>query len=209
VRIAIDIDSTLHDHWPLVAAAALRRYGLELPYEEQVPATTRRLTEAQLRACIADTHTDAAIAGARPYPGAVRTVNAWSDAGHEIHVMSHRPDRSLLATGRWLDAIGLRRHGLHTAADKVADARRLGAGLLVDDLPATLLRARDAGLLAATLRHPWNAHLCERPDIVCAADWPELARRLEPVLEPRLGGSGTGTHGPQDPSEPAERTSGG
>jgi len=34
VRIAIDIDSTLHHHWPLVAAAAKRRFGVELPYEE-------------------------------------------------------------------------------------------------------------------------------------------------------------------------------
>jgi uncharacterized protein len=182
VRIAIDIDSTLHDHWPLVAAAARRRYGIELPYEDQVPSTARRLSEAQLRACIEDTHTDAAIAGARPYPHAVETVDGWYDAGHEIHVMSHRPERSLAATSRWLDAIGLRRDGLHGGEDKLADARRLGIDLLVDDSPPTLLRALDAGLLAATLRHPWNAHLCDGRGIVCGADWRELGRRLAPVL---------------------------
>ena len=183
MRIAIDIDSTLHDHWPLVAAAAKRRFGMELPYDHQVPSTTHRLGEAQLRACIEDTHTDDAIAGARPYPHAVQTVNGWYAAGYEIHIMSHRPHRSLVATRRWLDAIGLRRDGVHAGEDKVADARRLGIGLLIDDSPGTLIRALDAGLLAATLRHPWNAHLCDRPDIICAGDWGELDRVLKPVLE--------------------------
>src|SRR3954463_13906262 len=84
VRIAIDIDSTLHDHWPLVAAAAKRRFGVELPYEKQVPSTGRRLSEEQLRVCVEDTHTDEAIARARPYPHAVETVNGWHDSGHSI-----------------------------------------------------------------------------------------------------------------------------
>src|SRR3954466_6157201 len=84
VRIAIDIDSTLHHHWPLVAAAARRRFGVDLPYEEQVPWARRRLDEEQLLLCIEDTHTDEAIAAARPYAHAVETVNRWYDAGHYI-----------------------------------------------------------------------------------------------------------------------------
>src|SRR3954468_13023322 len=74
-RIAIDIDSTLHHHWPLVAAAAKRRFGVELPYEQQFPWARHRLSEEQLRACIDDTHSDEAIAGARPYAHAVESVN--------------------------------------------------------------------------------------------------------------------------------------
>ena len=184
MRIAIDIDSTLHHHWPLVAAAAKRRFGVELPYEQQVPSTSRRLSEAQLRVCIEDTHSDAAIAGARPYPHAVETVNRWYDAGHSIHITSRRAERSLPATQRWLDDIGLRRHELSCDDDKVARCRRIGIELLIDDSPSTLLRARDAGILAATLRHPWNEHVCGASHVTCAADWRELARVLEPVLPP-------------------------
>jgi uncharacterized HAD superfamily protein len=176
VRIAIDIDSTLHDHWPLVAAAAKRRFGVELPYEEQFPGTARRLSEEQLRVCVEDTHSDAAIAGARPYPHAVATVNGWHDAGHSIHVLSHRAERSLSATRRWLDAIGLRYDELWGGEDKVARCREIGIDLLIDDSPDTLLRALDAGLRAATLRHPWNEHLCDTSAVTCAADWLELAR---------------------------------
>lgn len=182
MRIAIDIDSTLHHHWPLVAAAAKRRFGVDLPYEEQLPSTPVRLDEAQLLACIEDTHSDAAIAGGRPYPHAVETVNGWHDAGHEIHVTSHRAEGSVEATRRWLDGIGLRRHALYCGDDKLAYCRRTGIDLLIDDSPPNLLGALDAGMLAATLRHPWNEDVCARTDVVCAADWRQLERALARVL---------------------------
>ena len=97
--------------------------------------------------CIEDTHTDEAIAGARPYPHAVETVNRWYDSGHSIHIISHRAERSLTATRRWLDGIGLRRHELCCGDDKVAHCRAIGIELLIDDSPETLLRALDAGIL--------------------------------------------------------------
>ena len=189
VRIAIDIDSTLHHHWPLVAAAAKRRFDVELPYEEQFPSATRRLDEEQLRVCIEDTHSDAAIAGARPYPHAVEIVNRWYASGHSIHILSRRAERSVAATRRWLDDIGLRRHELWCGDDKVAHCRAIGIDLLIDDSPETLLRAVDAGIRAATLRHPWNEHVCRAPHIACAADWRQLARVLGPVLDGERGAS--------------------
>ena len=189
VRIAIDIDSTLHQHWPLVAAAARRRFGVNLPYEQQFPSASRRLSEEQLRACIEDTHSDEAIAGARPYPHAVETVNRWYDAGHSIHITSHRSERSLPATRRWLDDIGLCHHELSCSYDKVTRCRQLGIHLLIDDSPDNLLRALDAGILAATLRHPWNEHVCDAPHVTSAADWRELDRVLEPVLDGDRGAS--------------------
>ena len=35
MRIAIDIDSTLHHYWDELAAAARRRFGVDLPYDQQ------------------------------------------------------------------------------------------------------------------------------------------------------------------------------
>jgi hypothetical protein len=182
MRIAIDIDSTLHHHWPLVAEAARRRFGVELPYEQQFPWAERRLDDQQLRACIEDTHADEAIDGARPYPHAVETVNAWFDAGHFIHISSHRAERSLTATVTWLERIGLRHHDLYCGEDKIARCRHIGIELLVDDSPPVLLRALDAGIVAAALRHPWNRDVCDSPRVLCAADWEELERALAPVL---------------------------
>jgi hypothetical protein len=113
----------------------------------------------------------------------VETVNGWYDAGHRIHITSHRAERSVTATRRWLDGIGLRHHKLYCGDDKVARCSQMGIGLLIDDSPPNLLGAIDAGMLAATLRHPWNEDLCDAPQVICAADWRELARVLEPVLD--------------------------
>jgi uncharacterized protein len=186
MRIAIDIDSTLHHYWDELADAAKRRFGVALPYDEQRTWKITRLRDEQLRVAIADTHSDAAIARAQPYPHAVEIVNAWHDAGHWIHVTSHRAETCVPATEAWLAAIGLLYDDLHCSYDKVGRCVELHVDVLIDDSPITLMRAIEHGMVAATLVHPWNRDLCEEDaDVVCAEDWPGLAAALEARL-PRL-----------------------
>ena len=182
MRIAIDIDSTLHHYWDQFEAAAKRRFGVELPYEDQLWHIDR-LRPEQVRACVAETHSDEQILAAEPYPGAVETVRAWKEAGHFIHITSHRDTAAHHATERWLEAIGLPYDELYCSWDKVARCREIGIELLIDDSPVNLEAAVDAGLRVATLAHPWNRDVCEEEDIVCAPDWPALARALEPILQ--------------------------
>jgi hypothetical protein len=58
----------------------------------------------------------------------------------------------------------------------------LGIDVLVDDSPVNIQRAREEGIVPATLVHPWNRDLVEEEGVVGAEDWPELERRLRPVL---------------------------
>jgi uncharacterized protein len=183
MRIAIDIDSTLHHYWPLLSAAAKRRFGIELPYDRQYTWSISRLREEQLRVCVADTHSDEAIANAKPYPHAVEIVNRWHDAGHFIHVTSHRAEHCQPATKQWLDGIGLAYDDLYCSYDKVGHCSEIGIDLLIDDSPVNITRAIDAGIAAATIRHPWNTDVCEEEDVICGGDWPELAERLQPLLD--------------------------
>src|SRR3954452_7518793 len=90
VRIAIDIDSTLHHYWQQLDAAAQRLYGVELPYERQLTWHIDELAPGELKACIRDTPPDENVIGADPYPGAVEAVRRWHEAGHFIHITSHR-----------------------------------------------------------------------------------------------------------------------
>ena len=184
VRIALDIDSTLHHYWDQLAQVARRRYGVALPYEEQLTWGITALDPEQLAVCIEETHGEELVLGAEPYPGAVETVARWHAEGHFIHVTSHRSERALAATARWLGRVGLPYDDLHCSRDKVRRCVELRIELLIDDSPVNLLRAREEGILAATLRHPWNAELCEREGVLCADDWPGLARALAPVLDP-------------------------
>src|SRR4051812_12427552 len=57
LRIAVDIDSTLHPYWDQLAEVARRRFGVELPYEDQVTWEIEHLTPQQVAECVAETHT--------------------------------------------------------------------------------------------------------------------------------------------------------
>jgi len=184
MRIAIDIDSTLHHYWDVLSATAQRRFGIDLPYEEQFTWGITRLRPEQLACCIRETHDEAVILAGRPYPGAVETVNAWSAAGHFIHVTSHRDRAAHGATEQWLHDIGLRFDELHCSDDKLSRCQQVGIELLIDDCPSLLEGALERGMLAATLEHPWNRDVRETEDVLSAADWPALAERLAPVLAP-------------------------
>jgi uncharacterized HAD superfamily protein len=182
LRIAIDIDSTLHHHWDVLSEVSLRRFGVELPYEEQLSWGITRLRPEQLEVCIRESHSDELILAARPYPGAVEAVSGWRREGHFVHVTSHRDPERGAVTGAWLERIGLPFDDLHCSFDKVSRCVELEIELLIDDCPMNLEGALEHDIAVATIAHPWNRDLCEEEDIICAVDWPELASCLEPVL---------------------------
>jgi uncharacterized HAD superfamily protein len=179
VRLAIDIDSTLHPYWDQLAEVAQRRFNVELPYETQLTWAIDRLEPAQLKACVKETHTAAHVLRAEPYPGAVETIARWHEQGHFIHITSHRDADAHPHTSEWLAKIGLPHDELYCSDDKIARCLEIGIDVLIDDAPDTLVRARDAGIIAATLEHPWNRDIAE---VISAPDWETLARRLDAVL---------------------------
>ena len=182
MRIAIDIDSTLHHYWDTLSEVSMRRFGIELPYEEQFTWGITRLRPEQLELCINETHSDARIMEGRPYPGAVEAVRRWHREGHFVHITSHRSDSCREATARWLTSIGIPFNDLHCSFDKVARCVELEIELLIDDSPENLLEAIEQGLVTATILHPWNREICDEEDVLCANDWQELERLLEPLL---------------------------
>ena len=185
MRIAVDIDSTLHHYWDQLATIAKRRFGVDLPYDDQLTWRITQLRPEQVHVCVAETHREANVLAAEPYPGAVEAIRAWHEDGHFIHVTSHRTTEAHDATARWLERIGLPHDELYCSFDKVARCREIEIDVLIDDSPVTLVKAGELGITPATILHPWNRDLCEEEDIVCAPDWPTLARRLEPVLAGR------------------------
>ena len=182
MRIAIDIDSTLHHYWDQLSSEARRRFGIDLPYDQQVDWGISRLRPEQLHACIASTHQAESILAAEPYPGAVEAVTAWHAAGHFVHITSHRVVEAHGPTERWLQRIGLPYDELYCSFDKISRCTEIGIDVLIDDSPLNLRNAVDAGIVAATLEHPWNLDVREEEDVISAADWPTLAAALEPVL---------------------------
>jgi uncharacterized protein len=183
MRIAIDIDSTLHHYWDVLSEVSVRRFGIELPYEEQFTWGITRLRPEQLALCIEESHSESRILAGTPYPGAVSAVRGWHEQGNFVHITSHRNVSCHQATARWLERIGLPFADLHCSYEKVARCEELQIDLLIDDSPLNLAAAMERGIAAATIAHPWNRDLCEEEDVICARDWPELEWMLEPMLE--------------------------
>ncbi|MDA0166798.1 hypothetical protein OM076_41440 [Solirubrobacter ginsenosidimutans] len=179
MRLAIDIDSTLHPYWDQLAEIAQRRFNVDLPYETQFTWAIDRLDAEQLKACVRETHSPEHVLKAEPYPGAVETIQRWHDQGHFIHITSHRAVDAHPHTREWLEKIGLPHDELYCSDDKLTRCVEIGIDVLIDDAPGTLTKAREAGIVAATLEHPWNRDL---EDVIIAKDWAGLARRLQPVL---------------------------
>ncbi len=191
MRIAIDIDSTLHHYWDILSEVSVRRFGIELPYQEQFTWGITRLRPEQLELCIEESHSDERILTGTPYPGAAQTVRRWHGAGHFVHVTSHRALDRHGVTAAWLQRIGLPFDDLHCSYDKVSRCVELDIDVLIDDGPLNLAAAIERGILAATIRHPWNTDICEEEDVLCARDWSELEQKLEPILSREGAGVGT------------------
>ncbi len=183
-RIALDIDSTLHHYWDLLDRIAQERYGVALPYAEQDDWGITALQRDQLIAVVEETHSDENIEGATPYEGAVEAVQRWHEAGHWIHVTSHRRTSCDPATRRWLESQGFPYDDLHCSFDKITRCVELNIDLLVDDSPVNIKRAREHNILAATLIHPWNESLQEEDGVMAANDWADLERRVNEALRP-------------------------
>lgn len=179
MRLAIDIDSTLHPYWDQLAEIAKRRYGVDLPYDEQATWAIDRLTPEQLKVIVEETHRADHVLAAEPYPGAVEAITRWHEQGHFIHITSHRTTDAHPHTAEWLERINLPHDDLYCSSDKISRCVELQIDVLIDDSPDNLRRAADVGITAATLEHPWNRGL---PGVISAPDWPTLAHRLEPHL---------------------------
>lgn len=181
-KIAVDIDSTLHDYWDLLATVARTRFGVDLPYEAQLGWGIAALDGDQLAQCIAETHSEENVLAAEPYPDAVDTLREWHHAGHWIHITSHRAIGAAGATRAWLERIGAPYDDLHCSYDKIRRCAELRIDVLIDDSPLNIVSAVERGMLAATVTHPWNAELVRNGTAIGAGDWLELRRNLEPHL---------------------------
>jgi uncharacterized protein len=181
-RIALDIDSTLHHYWDLLERIALDRYSVSLPYAEQSGWGITELEREQLVAVIEETHSDANIAAAEPYPGAVEAVRRWHAEGHWIHVTSHRRESCAPATHRWLEAVGIPYDDLHCSFDKISRCVELEIDVLVDDSPVNIVHALEKGILPATLIHPWNKEVAAQREVIAATDWESLAGAIDQAL---------------------------
>lgn len=183
-HIVVDVDGTLYDTKPVFSRLFARRHGVTIAPREitEWDFWKGKISLAEFLALVGeDLHSESEILGARMYPGAAAALNAWRRAGSHIHIASDRAPSALKPTARWLEEQGLTVDSLvcAPALDKVAHGRSLGAGLIIDDKPATIRAAMSAGLAAATIIHPYNFAEVALPGVIAATAWSGLRRGVE------------------------------
>jgi hypothetical protein len=89
-----------------------------------------------------------------PYPDARMFLAALKEEGFHIIIASHREKGTFDVTAKWLNRNYLIFDELHLSNDKTVLFDDCLA--IIDDSPFTLRKARNAGILAAGLKMPWN-----------------------------------------------------
>lgn len=90
-----------------------------------------------------------------PYSEAPSFLSSLRSAGFFVVIASHREEKTRTPTVAWLRKYGLYHDQVHLSPDKSVLFR--DAWGLVDDSPALLDKAAQAGLVRAGLSNPWNA----------------------------------------------------
>ncbi len=165
-RIAVDFDGVLFDHVPWVLRAFRDRYDVDLndegfqywEYYQYKAVEEAGLTVAEVKELLRNLETDSVIHKSPLRDAHARTVmQEWSDAGHEVHVVTARQEFSKQVTLGFLNRHRVPFDGFHMGVHI-----KTGYDLLVDDSPHNVLMAAAAGGRALLMDHPYNRDVpCE------------------------------------------------
>jgi hypothetical protein len=153
-RIIIDIDNTLWDLAP-VLYARMRELSPDMP----PPAEWNKWDFWKPYISLKDAYD--VLHGIHmgqerflPYDDAAWFLASLKERGFHIIIASHRRKEALEPTARWLRENDLAHDEIHLSYDKTVLFEACWG--IVDDSPVTLGQARDAGIIRAGLRNPWN-----------------------------------------------------
>lgn len=109
-----------------------------------------------------------------PFEGAAETIRRLGDEHNaRVVIMTDRSPANAPEAARYLEHHGIPHSGLVCGrlADKVGLCFWLDASVIIDDRPSTLEAAADAGLLAATIAHPYTDEVCATTEARAHSDW--------------------------------------
>lgn len=114
-----------------------------------------------------------------PYPGAIETLTDLQQQGHDVVVITAKPDWAIPDTLAWLSD-----HRLPTREIHVTEAKHeVACDVYLDDAPAQVRRiaaARGHEATVCRFVRPWNAPVQGAHDV---HDWPDFAATVARLTE--------------------------
>lgn len=87
-------------------------FDIDVPYEEIKYFDLQKsfsLTSEQYEEMMIKAHVPEVLLSYEETPGASETINSWIDQGHDVSIVTGRPDSAYEASRQWLDQHGLER----------------------------------------------------------------------------------------------------
>ncbi len=112
MNIYVDFDDCLCETARHFSVLVKDLFDVEVPYEEIKYFDLQKsfsLTQEQYEKMMIEAHTPEVLLKYEETPGASETINSWIDQGHDVSIVTGRPDSAYQASRQWLDQHGLER----------------------------------------------------------------------------------------------------
>ena len=116
MKIYVDFDDCLCETARHFSGLVAELFGINVPYEEIRYFNLQKsfsLTDEQYEQMMLEAHKPEILLAYEETPGSSATLNEWIDRGHEVSVITGRPNSSYEPSREWLDRHGLERVKLY------------------------------------------------------------------------------------------------
>ncbi len=116
MHIYVDFDDCLCETGRYFSGLAAEMFGKNIPYEDIRYFDLQKsfsLTEEQYERMMIRAHKPEALLSFAETAGASNTINSWLDTGHDVSVITGRPNSAYEPSRAWLDRLGLERAKLY------------------------------------------------------------------------------------------------
>jgi len=116
MNIYVDFDDCLCETAKNFSDIVEKMFGKKVPYEEVQFFDLKKsysLTDEQYEEMMLKGHTKEMLLALEETPGASKVLNSWIDKGHDVNIITGRPDSAYEASRQWLDEHGLERVKLY------------------------------------------------------------------------------------------------
>lgn len=174
MNIYVDFDDCLCETARNFSKLVKELFGMIVPYEDIRFFDLQRtfsLTQEQYEHMMTEAHQPDVLLSYEETPGASAVVNEWIDSGHNVSVITGRPESSYEASREWLDRHGLERVTLYCLNKygrdsfiknsdfnlEIEDYYKMHFDYAVEDSPAAFRFFEHLpGLKVMVYDRPWN-----------------------------------------------------
>ena len=118
-----------------------------------------------------------------PLPNSVETIKGFYDEGHEIIIVTARPETSRKITENWLNKFNIPYHSLYFDKEKSKLCKSLGVEIFIDDYPIVIENMFSRGITSLFMDIPKNINNPVSNGIHRVKNWNEIDSLVRSLLK--------------------------